>query len=806
MTGYTNNAKKALAMAGDIALSYNHRYVGSEHILLALMKIPGVAKDVLLNFVKIDDYENILSDLSINEDDLIYSEAAVNMSERALRILEQSKDEAARHGNDEIGTSHILLSLLREKDCVADRILNTLKLNLADIYVATLQACGYSGADIKKEMNNLKKHVSGNSAFLDQYTKDLTSIAKQKKLDPCIGREKEMTRIIQVLCRKNKNNPCLIGEPGVGKTAVVEGLADLIARDAVPDIMKGMRILTLDLSGMVAGSKYRGEFEERIKKLINEVKECGNIILFLDEIHTIIGAGGAEGSMDAANILKPSLSRGEIKIIGATTREEYRKHIEKDSALERRFQPIVIEEPDTEDTINILKGLRSYFEKYHNTVISDEVIEDCVYLSGRYVNDRFHPDKAIDLLDEACSMAKLSGFKINKELLEYENRLIEIKHLKDKCLEELNIPMMHELNEEEDRINSKLLRVKSSKSRKPVKVSREDVAKIVSNWTKIPVTKLTQSENDKLLNLEKTLSKRVIGQEEAVSVVSKAIRRGRTGIKDPRKPIGTFLFLGPTGVGKTELCKALAVALFGKESAIIRVDMSEYMEKHSVSKMIGSPPGYVGFDDGGQLSERVRRNPYSIVLFDEIEKAHPDVFNILLQILDEGHVTDSQGRKVDFKNTIIIMTSNAGASSIISPKRLGFSKETDSAADYELMKNGVMNEIKNIFKPEFLNRIDDIVVFKRITEKEVAEIVKIMLNELSARIKNSLNLKLHVSKQVVDYIAKKGYEPKYGARPLKRAIQDNIEDIISDEVLKGSFAGREDIYLKLKDDKVYIQL
>lgn len=804
MDYFTSNAKKAINMAADIAISFNHRYVGTEHILMALMRVNGVAKNVLSKYMNIDDYENLMSALSGDEPVEEENKEAYGFSIRAKNILNTAKKNAESHGVKQVGTSHILLAILLESDCIAVRILNTLGISLQKMYSDTLLECGYTENEIKKEISSMKK-TGGKTPYLEQYTKDLTAMASEGKLDPVIGRSDEITRVIQVLCRRTKNNPCLVGEPGVGKTAIVEGLAGLIAEGAVPDYIKNVRILKLDLSGMIAGSKYRGEFEERIKKLMEEVKINTDIVLFLDEIHTIIGAGSAEGTLDAANILKPALSRGEIRIIGATTRDEYRKYIEKDAALERRFQPVVVEEPEEKDATEILFGLKSYFESFHRLSISDKAVETAVKLSARYVNDRFLPDKAIDCLDEACSKAKLKGFKINPQVLTYEARLSEILEQKEDAISKRDYEIIDKLKEEETECRKLLEKLKGNvKKKRKIQVTEEDVADIICNWTGVPVSKLSENENDRLLKLEKTLHGRVIGQNEAIVSVAKAIRRGRIGLKDPNRPIGSFLFLGPTGVGKTELSKALAEAVFGRESAIIRVDMSEYMEKHSVAKMIGSPPGYVGHDEGGQLSEQVRQKPYSIVLFDEIEKAHPDVFNVLLQVLDEGHITDSQGRRVSFKNTIIIMTSNAGAQSIVNPKKLGFKKDDNAAADYEHMKSNVMEEVKRIFKPEFINRIDDIIVFHELSSEELSDIVKLMLKSFKKRLEENHGIKLNISKDVIEFIAKKGNDPKYGARPIKRSIQDYIEDVLAYEILAGNVKNGDTAKLKIKDEKVVV--
>ncbi len=801
MENFTPNAKKVINMAADIAISFNHRYVGTEHMLMALLRAGGVAGTVLSKYINPDDFENLMLTLAGDEDELNDQEP-YGMSIKAKQIIERAGKIAESHNVKQIGTGHILLAIVTESDCIAVRIINTLGISLQQLYADTLFECGYSDGEVKKEMAGMKKS-GGRTPALDQYARDLTAMARRGATDPVIGREDEITRVIQVLCRRTKNNPCLVGEPGVGKTAIVEGLANLIAEGAVPDYIKNIRIMVLDLSGMVAGAKYRGEFEERIKKLMEEVKANPDIILFLDEIHTIIGAGSAEGSLDAANILKPALSRGEIRIIGATTRDEYRKHIEKDAALERRFQPVVVEEPDENEALDIINGLKGKYEEFHGVAIEDKAADAAVRLSARYVNDRFLPDKAIDCLDEACSRAKLKGYRINPEILALEEKLSELTEAKEDAISSRDMLKITRIKEEEAEIRKKLDKAKGNgKKRKKMLVTEDNVADIISSWTGIPLSKLNENENERLMKLEKTLHKRVIGQNEAIDSLAKAIRRGRIGIKDPNRPIGSFLFLGPTGVGKTELSKALAEAIFGRESAVIRVDMSEYMEKHSVAKIIGSPPGYVGHDEGGQLSEQVRQKPYSIVLFDEIEKAHPDVFNILLQVLDEGHITDSQGRKVNFKNTIIIMTSNAGAQSIVNPKKLGFNNRDDAVADYEHMKSNVMEEVKRIFRPEFINRIDDIIVFHELTKEELSEIVKLMLKTLKKRIEENSRIKLTVSDDVVEFIALKGNDPKYGARPLKRAIQDYIEDVLADEILSGNISEGDEVRLKIKDGRV----
>ncbi len=808
MLRFTENAEIMLDEAEVLAEVYYKSYVGSEHLLLSMLNSPGVARSVLQKHVEASAIEKVLNELSDSETRPEEEKKPVP-TEKYNKIIRRAGEIAAENKQELTGTSHILMSLLRESDCIAIRVLNSLNVNLSRVYVDVLSMSGYTDSEIRKSMVNLRREKQNDS--LDQFTKDMTEKAREGKLDPVIGRTDEIKRMIEILCRRTKNNPCLIGEPGVGKTAIVEGLAQLIVAGAVPDDMKDVKLLTLDLSGMIAGTKYRGEFEERIKSVIDDVISAGNVILFLDELHTLIGAGSASGSLDAANILKPALSRGELRIIGATTRDEYRKYVEKDAALERRFQPITIEEPDEELTTDILKGLKSRLENHHGVIIEDDALSTAVTLSTRYVADRFQPDKAIDCIDEACSKARLASFKITAEAARLESLLNETEEkiddvFSDSKADELQENLEELLAEKKD-LESRLKKIKNTgaKRRKKPQVSSEDVAEVVSRLSKVPVSRLKESENQRLLNLEKTLHKRVIGQDEAVASVAKAIRRGKAGVMDPNRPIGSFLFLGPTGVGKTELSKALAEAMFGKDSAIIRVDMSEYMEKHSVSKMIGSPPGYVGHEEGGQLSEQVRQKPYSIVLFDEIEKAHPDVFNVLLQVLDEGRITDSQGRTVSFKNTVIIMTSNAGAQSIVNPKQLGFSKGNDANKNYEFMKNSVMEEVKRLFKPEFLNRIDDIIVFRELNKEELRNIVKLLLCSLEKRLLAGRNIKLKYRQNFIDFIAEKGFDPKYGARPIKRAIQDNLEDLIADKLLSGEIEDGETVTIACKDKKVYIE-
>ena len=802
---YTEQANDVLRIAKNIAKELDHPYVGTEHLLLGLRKVyTGVAGQVLA--MSGVDEEKILKVV----DELVSPVGSValahnpEISPRLAYILEESKAEALRLQSNQIGTEHMLLSLLHETDCVATRILLTLNISLQKLYQDILSVLGVDPKEYQEEL--LQESGKKKEGVAQQYGTDLTDQAKEGKLDPVIGREEEIGRLMQVLSRRTKNNPCLVGEPGVGKTAVIEGLAAKIASGIVPEGMKDKRILTMDLAGMIAGSKYRGEFEERMKKLIHEVKAAGNIILFLDEVHTIIGAGGAEGAIDASNILKPSLARGEIQLIGATTIVEYRKYIEKDAALERRFQPITVEEPTQEHCLNILKGLRARYEAHHHVQIEEEALEAAVKLSSRYINDRFLPDKAIDVLDEACSKVSLRGFRVPDGIFALEESVTELSKEIEEEICQGNMTEASLLRKERDEAAKKLEQIKKRFHKRnegrTVAVTEEDIAGVVSQWTKIPVQKLAESESARLNKLEQTLHKRVVGQEEAVSAVAKAIKRGRVGLKDPKRPIGSFLFLGPTGVGKTELSKALAEALFGNEDAMIRVDMSEYMEKHSVAKMIGSPPGYVGHDDGGQLSEQVRRHPYSVILFDEIEKAHPDVFNILLQVLDDGHITDSQGRKVDFRNTVIIMTSNAGAQAIIDPKKLGFNAREDAAGDYKRMKSNVMNEIKLIFRPEFLNRIDEILVFHPLDKEHMRKIVSMMCRELARRAKDQLGIKLDIRDSVKSHIVETGTDKKYGARPLRRAVQNQLEDKLAEALLSGEITRDSEVAVGMSKKEI----
>ena len=798
--------QEILKEAKRISKKLGQNYIGSEHLLMALTFVSDTAPFVVLqeNGVTIQSIINILSQIPLAGG--TFGAEKSKYTKSAESILELAGNEAKRLESTEVGSEHLLIAILKHLDCTAVKIILSLKANIQKIYVDIMSACGVDGSTAKKEFVSLKKGKNKSKASatptLDQFSRDMTMDARMGNLDPVIGREKEIERVLQILSRRMKNNPCMVGEPGVGKTAVAEGIAYLIAAGDVPDTVRDKRLLSLDLSSMVAGSKYRGEFEERIKKVIAEVKNAGNVILFVDELHTIIGAGGAEGAIDASNILKPSLSRGEIQMIGATTRAEYRKYIEKDAALERRFQPVYVEEPTNEETVEILKGLRSAYEEHHHVEISDQALESAVSLSVRYISDRFLPDKAIDLMDEACSRKRLGFGKKAKKTLPLELEIQAFSDDIENLLEAGDIDEAAELLKKQRKLETKLDKMKQNKNAKSVVVDAEDIADVVSVWTKIPVNKLTEQESKRLERLEEELHKRVVGQNEAVDAVAKAIKRSRVGLKDPKRPVGSFLFLGPTGVGKTELSKALAEAVFGSEDALIRVDMSEYMEKHSVSKLIGSPPGYVGFEEGGQLSEKVRSNPYSVILFDEIEKAHSDVFNILLQVLDDGHITDSQGRKVDFKNTIIIMTSNTGAQRIIDPKKLGFVTASNADTEHEDMKKNVMDEVKQNFKPEFLNRIDDIIVFRALTEDDVRNISNLLLKELKQRVASQMEIQLKFGDAVKKLIFEKGYDKKYGARPLKRAIQTNIEDVLAEAVLKGEIKRGDTVQVTVRNDKV----
>ena len=808
---FTRQALQALKLAKATAQSWKHSYIGTEHILAGLLKEKeGTAGRILEEFgVEEEALEQMINKLIAPSSEILVAERTPVYSPRARKLVELAVHEAENQQENEVGTEHLLLAMLKETDCVATRLLYTMGVNIQKLYTALLNAMGIENPALAEELQNTKAKGQKGSATptLDQYSRDLTVMAAEGRLDPVVGRDKEIIRLIQILSRRSKNNPCLVGEPGVGKTAIVEGLAQKIVNGMVPDSVKDKRVVVLDMSGMVAGSKYRGEFEERIRNVIDEVRANKGILLFIDELHTIIGAGGAEGALDASNILKPSLSRGEIQLIGATTQEEYRRYIEKDAALERRFQPVTVEEPTEQETLEILKGLRPYYEKHHGVTIEDEALEAAVKMSVRYINDRFLPDKAIDIIDEAASKVQLGGYRSVPEIDRLEIEIREILQQKELAIKKADLSMAKELqqhqNEIEEQIQSCKAKEERRNKRKHLTVTENSVADIVSDWTKIPVKKLTGGETKRLAALEKELHKRVIGQDEAVKAVAQAVKRGRVGLKDPHRPIGSFLFLGPTGVGKTELSKALAEAVFGSEQAMIRVDMSEYMEKHSVSKLIGSPPGYVGYDEGGQLSEKVRRNPYSVLLFDEIEKAHPDVFNILLQVLDDGHITDAHGRKVDFKQTIIIMTSNVGAQAIIEPKKLGFMSEKDDKQDYERMKSGVMEEVRRLFKPEFLNRIDEIMVFHPLKKPEIKKIVNILLKNLEKRCEEQLGIELKISESVKDYLAESGFDSKYGARPLRRAIQNRLEDPMANKILDGGIKTGDTVKIQLLKKEIH---
>ena len=813
---FTRQAEAALKLAKTTAKSCEHSYIGTEHLLTGLLKEPeGTAGKILAEFgVDQEKLMELIGQLVAppQGETALKEPKDPQYSPRSRKILEQALEDAESM-ECTAGTEHILLALLKETDCVGTRLLFTMGVNIQKLFAAVLTAMGFDNDTIAEEFQyarNVGNKRTTSTPTLDQYSRDLTELAAEGKLDPVVGRDKEINRLIQILSRRTKNNPCLVGEPGVGKTAIAEGLAQRIVMGMVPDTVKDKRLVVLDLSGMVAGSKYRGEFEERIKNVVQEVQEHQGILLFIDELHTIIGAGGAEGALDASNILKPSLSRGDIQLIGATTLEEYRKYIEKDAALERRFQPVTVEEPSAEETVEILRGLRPYYEKHHGVEITDEALDVAVKMSQRYINDRFLPDKAIDIIDEAASRIQLAGYQSAPEMEAYELELSALRDEKEEAVKSADLSRAKavqtrqlEVEEEMEKLRAKTER---RNKRKKLVVDEAAVAATISDWTKIPLQRLTEGESKRLARLEKELHKRVIGQEEAVKAVAQAVKRGRVGLKDPNRPIGSFLFLGPTGVGKTELSKALAEAVFGSEQAMIRVDMSEYMEKHSVSKLIGSPPGYVGYEEGGQLSEKVRRNPYSVLLFDEIEKAHPDVFNILLQVLDDGHITDAQGRKIDFKQTIIIMTSNAGAQAIMEPKRLGFMSGNDEKKDYERMKGGVMEEVRRIFKPEFLNRIDEIIVFHVLNKEHIKKIVTLLMKTLEKRCAEQMDIHLSVTGAVKEFIAEKVSDNKYGARPLRRAIQSRIEDTLANEILEGKIKRGDQVQVKLHKNEICFEV
>lgn len=807
MYKFTNKAEKAIQLAQEIAAELGHNYVGTEHLLGGLVREEdGLAHKILsMQGVTEEKIVSLIEDFIGREEPL--NEVPQGFTPRTKRVIEISFMEAKRLNNNFIGTEHLLLGILKEGDSVASRIIMELGVDIQKLFSEIVKTLNEEGVDNFGKQKKSNTHAQ--TPTLNQYSKDLTSDAADGKLDPIIGRENEIERIIQILSRRTKNNPCLIGEPGVGKTAVVEGLAEKIIEGEVPENLKNKRVVTLDVSSMVAGAKYRGDFEDRLKKCIQEIKKVGNIILFIDEIHTIVGAGAAEGAIDAANILKPLLARAEIQIIGATTLTEYRKYIEKDAALERRFQPINVGEPTMEETIKILEGIRDKYEAHHKVKITDEAIKAAVELSSRYINDRFLPDKAIDLIDEAASKVKLNSLTAPKEVKKIEAKINEIIKEKEDAINTQDFEKAAKLRDKEQKEKEKLEKMKLEWEQRnqinTTEVCEEEVAQIVSRWTGVPVYKLTEAEINRLKNLDQELHKRVIGQEEAIEAVSRAIKRGRVGLKDPKRPIGSFIFLGPTGVGKTETSRALAEALFGNENSMIRIDMSEYMEKHTVSKLIGSPPGYVGFEEGGQLTEKVRRKPYAVILFDEIEKAHPDVFNILLQILEDGRLTDSQGRTVDFKNTVIIMTSNVGARTITDRKTIGFNDVEEKIRNYEEIKRNVLGELKKEFRPEFLNRVDEIIVFKQLDEKEIEQIVDIMINDSMGRLKEK-EIKVDVTDNMKKYIAKKGYDPAYGARPLRRAVQTLIEDKIAEKILDEKIKNGDKVTVDYINDEVSITI
>lgn len=809
---YTKNARMVLSFAKEVAHTLGQETVGTEHLLLGcLWEEEGLAAHVLReNAVNQKELEELIQDTVIPADFLQEERENPEFTPALSRVLEKSEVEARHFGSARIGTEHLMLALLKQSDTVASKLMDQLNVNKKKVFVDLLKGMGLDAGEIKQEygysQNQGKTGKKGKISMLEQFSRDLTQAAREGQLDPVVGRQEELTRVMQILSRRTKNNPCLVGEPGVGKTAIAELLAQKIVAEEVPDTLTGKRLLTIDLPGMVAGSKYRGEFEDRIKRFLQEVMNEGNILLFMDEIHTLIGAGGAEGAIDAANILKPFLARGEIQFIGATTAEEYRKHIEKDAALERRFQPVEVKEPSVEETVEILKGIKGQYETHHGIVFAEEALQTAASMAKRYISDRFLPDKAIDVIDETASRKKMNLYRAPEKIKVLEGEYEEAMEQMEQSLMKRRYKKAGEYKEEAERIEKSIQKAKEkwekSKHSRVVTVESEDVAEVISVWTGIPLKQLNQTEQERLLHLEEILHRRVVGQDEAVTAVAKAVRRGRVGLKDPKRPIGSFLFLGPTGVGKTELSKALAEAVYGSENNMIRIDMSEYMEKHSVSKMIGSPPGYVGFEEGGQLSEKVRKHPYSVLLFDEIEKAHPDVFNILLQVLDDGRITDSNGRQIDFKNTIIIMTSNAGAQRIISPKMLGFVSENDEKKNHENMKSGVMEEVKRLFKPEFLNRIDATIVFHMLNEQHMLEIVKLLADEFAARIKKQMNLDLQFTEEAYGLILKKGKDEKFGARPLKRALQNLLEDPLADAILSGILREKTEISVKSDGEKL----
>ena len=811
---FTEKAKQSIQNAQDAAMSMGHSYVGTEHLLLGLAKVTdGVAAKALeTQGVKVEDIERQIQDvLGSHSASAVAGHSPQDFTPRTKRIFELSQQEAMRMKTTYIGTEHLLIAMLKEPESIATNILSSLGINIQKLFDDMMAMLGegnqHGHPPYPFPMNPKSvKNQKNNTPVLDRFSRDFTQMAKDNTFDPIVGRSKETERVIQILSRRTKNNPCLVGDPGVGKTAIAEGLAQRIVSGDVPEPVKEKRVVSLDLSGMVAGTKYRGEFEERIKRVVQEVKANSNIILFIDELHTLIGAGGAEGALDAANILKPSLARGEMQVIGATTLDEYRKHIEKDAALERRFQPVMVDEPSEDEAIEILKGIRDKYEAHHNVQITDDAVEAAVRLSTRYLTDRFLPDKAIDLLDETASKVRLRSYTTPPNIKILEEQISELDTEKEAAIKVEEFEKAGLLKQRQNTLKAKLedekKNWKESNTKSHHVVNADEIADVLAGTTGVPVKRLQQEESQRLMKMEETIHQKIIGQDAAVTTVSKAIRRGRVGLKNPNRPIGSFLFLGPTGVGKTHLCRALAEILFGDENAIIRVDMSEFMEKHNVSRLIGSPPGYVGYDEGGQLSERVRRKPYSVILFDEVEKAHPDVFNVLLQVLDDGHITDSQGRKINFKNTVIIMTSNVGARSIINPKKLGFVGDDNKERDYDDMKKMVMEEVKNLFRPEFLNRIDDIIVFHPLGNEDIEKITKIMLDETAERIRQNMDIDLIYTKELVEHIAKEGYDQMYGARPLRRAIQNKIEDELAEAILQGRFREGDKVRGEFKGDKV----